>query len=182
MTDLSGGGQNKLFKVMSLEPAQYIVASLPLTGQTFTASTTVRSYFNRENNWNYINGGQMASVAPLSTYYQYWQVPKDSIIDQVVVYGSSNLAQVGSASAAFTVHLAQALAATGVPGGNDISLATVADINAMKTGAIANTTTTTTSAATSTNNYLALFTATGVGAAVFTGSVYVILKYYPKSL
>lgn len=181
MTDLSGGGQNKLFKVMSLEPAQYIVASLPLTGQTFTQNVTTRSYFNRENNWNYINGGQMTSVTPSSTYYQYWQVPKDSILDQVVVYGSSNLAQVGPVTA-FTVQLVQTLAATGVAVPGDISLATVADVTAMKTGAIANFTNTTTSG---TNfNYLTLLSAVPAGAtnATFTGNVYVILKYYPKSL
>lgn len=88
MSNVSGIEQNKTYRgsVPALEPYYYVRAHLDLTGKKLD---NVHLYFNKENNFAYLNTA--VNAYPNPDNYPKYQIIKNSLIGEVTVYSNSDL-------------------------------------------------------------------------------------------
>lgn len=90
MSNVSGIGDNKTYRgsLPPREPYYYIQAHLDLAGKK--ANDTF-FYFNKENNFNYLNTAVTAYPDP-ANYRGYYTIDTNALIGEVTVYANSDLA------------------------------------------------------------------------------------------
>jgi len=88
MTDLSGIESNKVFRsgVLPAAPYYYISTHLDLAGVFVpdTGSTTL--YFNKDNNYNYLDPLQSAE------YFNFYPIDDNAVIGEVVAFSNPDIA------------------------------------------------------------------------------------------
>lgn len=88
MTDLSGSESNKVFGSSAVleAPYYYIDAYLDLSQVVLPLSGETTLYFNKDNNFNYLDPLQSAS------YAGFYSIESNVVIGEVVVYSNPGLA------------------------------------------------------------------------------------------
>lgn len=90
MSNVSGIGQNKTYRgsVPRKEPYYYIRASLDLAGKK---ANNVISWFNQENNYNYLSTEPNIYHPNPADYDKYYKIDNNSLVGEVNVYSSNDL-------------------------------------------------------------------------------------------